>query len=99
MKSRYQTLGPLLKSINNASTEFKQCELDVKRLLDDLKAARMKLVTAEQNIQIYIKKLVNEKDALDSMSVSPGIIFCKLILFILVWKALLHIKHKMLRSK
>lgn len=65
MQSKYTTLTPIVKKINEASTERKKYDKEVERLLRELTEAKQKLHDSHINIANCVKELVTKKDEID----------------------------------
>lgn len=65
MKGKYKELGPLLENVNQASIQKKKLELQINRLLDELKQARKSLVDSQLYFSKLVKELISKKETLD----------------------------------
>lgn len=65
MKGKYQELAPLLKRVNQISTERKRYENDLKRLLQELEKTKLKLNTAHQSFKCLVEELTRKKEEID----------------------------------
>lgn len=65
VKGKYQELAPLLKQINQVSTERKRYENDLKHLLQELEKTKVKLNGSHQNFKCLVEKLMNKMEEID----------------------------------
>jgi len=65
MKGKYRTLAQLLYKINQASNERRQHELEIKKLLQEIQKARIKLAASHQNFTQLVQELVQQKSTID----------------------------------
>lgn len=65
MKGKYKALAPLLQKVNQARIERKQCELEIKTLLERLQKARDKLAVSHQSYTNLVMRLTSQKNAID----------------------------------
>ncbi|KRT83707.1 hypothetical protein AMK59_3462 [Oryctes borbonicus] len=65
MKGKYKALAPLLQKVNQASIERKQCELEIKMLLERLQKTRDKFAISHQNYTNLVMRLTTQKNAID----------------------------------
>lgn len=61
---------PVIKKINEASVERRKCEDEVKRLLQEMADKKRKLMRFQQDFNVQVKSLVQEKARIDKRLVS-----------------------------
>lgn len=65
MQTKYTTLTPIVRKINEASTERKKYDKEVERLLRELSEAKKKLRDSHINIANYVRELLMKKEEID----------------------------------
>lgn len=65
MQTKYTTLTPIVRKINEASTERKKYDKEVQHLLRELSEAKKRLHDTHINIANYVKELVVKKEEID----------------------------------
>ncbi|KAJ8951663.1 hypothetical protein NQ318_012204 [Aromia moschata] len=72
VKTLHKTLkemqAPRNGRINDASVERKKCDEDVKRLFEELAAAKKRLVECQKNFSTHVRELIGRKEAIDKSS-------------------------------
>lgn len=65
MQTKYTSLTPIVRKINEASIERKKCDKEIGRLLGELSEAKKKLCETHINISSYVKELIMKKEDID----------------------------------
>ncbi|CAH1113515.1 unnamed protein product, partial [Psylliodes chrysocephalus] len=72
IEEKYVVLTPIIRKINEASTERKKYDQDVKRLLEELTEAKAKLHETHQNFSVCVKELLTKKEEIDKSTPQPA---------------------------
>lgn len=65
MQTKYTTLTPIVRKINEASAERKKFDKELGRLLGELAETKMKLRETHLNIANFVKELITQKEDID----------------------------------
>lgn len=65
IQEKYKVLMPVIKKINEASLERRKWEDEVKRLLQEITDMKKKLLKSQQDFNIHVSNLVQEKERID----------------------------------
>ncbi|KAG5865899.1 hypothetical protein JTB14_007013 [Gonioctena quinquepunctata] len=66
IEEKYVVLTPIIKKINEATTERKKYDQEVKRLLEELDEAKKKLHTTHINFSNHVKQLIAKKKEIEN---------------------------------
>lgn len=81
VKGKYEELTSLMMKVSQAKTVRDKAQTEVKKLINDLRNARIKLTTTHQTYTMLIQQLLQAKAELDERLVSYQ--FTHVIIFIL----------------
>ncbi|XP_072396239.1 uncharacterized protein [Diabrotica undecimpunctata] len=71
IEEKYVVLTPIIKKINEATTERRKYDQEVKRLLAALADAKRKLHNSHQTFSMYVKELTKRKEEIDKRPKTP----------------------------
>ncbi|XP_028129555.1 uncharacterized protein LOC114325641 [Diabrotica virgifera virgifera] len=71
IEEKYVVLTPIIKKINEATTERRKYDQEVKRLLGALADAKRKLHNSHQTFSMYVKELTKMKEEIDKRPKTP----------------------------
>ncbi|CAG9820086.1 unnamed protein product [Phaedon cochleariae] len=72
IEEKYVVLTPIIKKINEATTERKKYDQEVKRLLQELAEAKSKLRETHISFSTHVQELIKQKQEIESSSVKPN---------------------------
>ncbi|XP_074035280.1 uncharacterized protein isoform X2 [Leptinotarsa decemlineata] len=77
IEEKYVILTPIIKKINEATTERKKYDQEIKKLLEELKEAKKNLHNTHINFSIYVKELIAKKERIEKKNGSKAVVVNK----------------------